>query len=112
MENKAYSEKLPSLEYRRKRADVIQTYKIMNNIEIDRIDGKKFFKPCRPAKKSGLEDIQRELKNSMQEPRQAQWPMHSAKEWRMTGMHCQIRCCRYEWQHKPIQGKTREMVEK
>ena len=35
--------KLPSLEYRRKRADVIQTYKIMNNI--DRIDGKKFFKP-------------------------------------------------------------------
>ena len=50
MENKAYSErleelKLPSLEYRRKRADVIQTYKIMNNI--DRIDGKKFFKPCK-----------------------------------------------------------------
>ena len=37
MENKAYSEgleglKLPSLEYRRKRADVMQTYKIMNNI--------------------------------------------------------------------------------
>ena len=38
MENKAYSGrleelKLPSLEYRRKRADVMQTYKIMNNID-------------------------------------------------------------------------------
>ena len=50
MENKEYSErlaelKLPSLEYRRKRADVMQTYKIMNNI--DKIDEKKFFKPCK-----------------------------------------------------------------
>ena len=56
MENKAYSErleelKLPSLEYRRKRADVIQTYKIMNNI--DRIDGKKFFKPCKEVRTRG-----------------------------------------------------------
>ena len=56
MENKAYSErleelKLPSLEYRRKRADVIQTYKIMNNI--DRIDRKKFFKPCKEVRTRG-----------------------------------------------------------
>ena len=56
MENKAYSErleelKLPSLEYRRKRADVIQTYKIMNNIDI--IDGKKFFKPCKEVRTRG-----------------------------------------------------------
>ena len=56
MENKAYSErleelKLPSLEYRRKRADVIQTYKILNNI--DRIDGKKFFKPCKEVRTRG-----------------------------------------------------------
>ena len=56
MENKAYSErleelKLPSLEYRRKRADVIQTYKIMNNI--DRIDGKKFFMPYQEVRTRG-----------------------------------------------------------
>ena len=53
MENKAYSDrleelKLPSLEYRRKRADVIQTYNIMNNIY--RIDGKKFFKPYKEVR--------------------------------------------------------------
>ena len=53
MENKAYSErleelKLPSLEYRRKRADVMQTYKIMNNI--DRIDENKLFKPCKEVR--------------------------------------------------------------
>ena len=56
MENKAYSErleelKLPSLEYRRKRADVMQTYKIMNNI--DRIDEKEFFKPCKEVRTRG-----------------------------------------------------------
>ena len=56
MENKDYSErlaqlKLPSLEYRRKRADVMQTYKIMNNI--DRIDEKKFFKPCKEVRTRG-----------------------------------------------------------
>ena len=56
MENKAYSDrleelKLPSLEYIRKRADVIQTYKIMNNI--DRIDGKKFFKTCNEVRTRG-----------------------------------------------------------
>ena len=56
MENKVYSERLeelkfPSLEYRRKRADVIQTYKIMNNIDI--IDGKKFFKPCKEVRTRG-----------------------------------------------------------
>ena len=53
MENKAYSErleelKLPSLECRRKRADVMQTYKIMN--KIDRIDEKKLFKPCQEVR--------------------------------------------------------------
>ena len=56
MENKEYSErlaelKLPSLEYRRKRADVMQTYKIMNNI--DKIDEKKFFKPCKEVRTRG-----------------------------------------------------------
>ena len=56
MENKDYSErlaelKLPSLEYRRKRADVMQTYKIMNNI--DKIDEKKFFKPCKEVRTRG-----------------------------------------------------------
>ena len=56
MENKEYSErlaelKLPSLEYRRKRADVMQTYKIMNNI--DKIDEKKFFKPCKDVRTRG-----------------------------------------------------------
>ena len=50
IENKAYSKRLeelqlPSIEYTRKRADVMQTYKIMNNI--DRIDEKKFVKPCK-----------------------------------------------------------------
>ena len=91
MENKAYTErldsleelKLPSLEYIRKRADVIQTYKIMNNT--DRIDGKKFFSP---AKKSGQEAIQRELKKL--NARASSGTIHSAKEWRMTGMHCQM----------------------
>ena len=56
MENKDYSErlaelKLPSLEYRRKRADVMQTYRIMNNI--DNIDEKKFFKPCKEVRTRG-----------------------------------------------------------
>ena len=56
MENKDYSErlaelKLPSLEYRRKWADVMQTYKIMNNI--DKIDEKKFFKPCKEVRTRG-----------------------------------------------------------
>ena len=60
-----------------------------------------------PAKKSGLEDIQRELKNSMQEPRQAQCIQPKNGEW----LECTARCYRYECQHKPIQGKTREMVE-
>ena len=40
MENKVYSERLeeltlPSLEYRHKRADVMQTYKIMNKIDLN-----------------------------------------------------------------------------
>ena len=56
MENKAYSQrleelKLLSLEYIRKTADVMQTYKIMNNI--DRIDEKKFFKPCKEVRTRG-----------------------------------------------------------
>ena len=73
MENKAYSErleelKLPSLEYRRKRADVMQTYKIMNNI--DRIDEKKFFKPCKEVRTRGHP---MSAENAMQEPRQAQY---------------------------------------
>ena len=55
MENKAYSErleelKLPSPEYRRKRMYVIQTYKIMNNL--DRIDEKK-FKLCKEVRTRG-----------------------------------------------------------
>ena len=56
MENKAYSErldelKLPSLEYIRKTADVMQTCKIMNNIH--RIDEKKIFKPCKEVRTRG-----------------------------------------------------------
>ena len=54
MENKPNSERfveLPSLEYRRKRADVMQTYKIMNNIDI--IDEKKFLKPCKEVRTRG-----------------------------------------------------------
>ena len=88
MENKAYSErleelKLPSLEYRRKRADVIQTYKIMNNI--DRIDGKKFFKPCKEVRTRGHSKRVEKLN-----ARASSGAIHSAKEWRMTGMHCQM----------------------
>ena len=51
--NRIYDEMLHelTLEYRRKRSDVIQTYKIMNNI--DRIDGKKFFKPCKEVRTRG-----------------------------------------------------------
>ena len=41
-----------------------------------------------PARKSGLEDIQRELKKL--NARASSGAMHSAKEWRMTGMHCQM----------------------
>ena len=54
MENKPYSERfveLPSLEYRRKRADVMQTYTIMNNIDI--IDEKKLLKPCNEVRTRG-----------------------------------------------------------
>ena len=56
IENQAYSDmleelKLPSLEYRRKRADVMQTYKIMN--KIDRIDEKKLLKPCKEVRTRG-----------------------------------------------------------
>ena len=100
---------------------MIQTYKIMNNI--DRIDGKKFFKPCKEVRTRGhskgecrlggmssnwmsaqwnrLDDcrltesrlsdrypIQRELKKL--NVRASSGAMHSAKEWRMTGMHCQM----------------------
>ena len=65
-------------------------------------------KSSSPAKKSEQEAIQRELKkNSMQEPRQAQCIQPKNGEW----LECTARCCRYEWQHKSIQGKTREMVE-
>ena len=39
-------------------------------------------------KKSGLEDIQRELKKL--NARASSGAMHSAKEWQMTGMHCQM----------------------
>ena len=74
MENKDYSErlaelKLPSLEYRRKRADVMQTYKIMNNI--DKIDEKKFFKPCKEVRTRGPHNESAE--NAMQEPCQTQY---------------------------------------
>ena len=53
MENKSYSErleelKLLSLEYIRKRAGVMQTCKIMNNIH--RIDEKKLFKSCKEVR--------------------------------------------------------------
>ena len=75
IENKAYSErleelKLPSLEYRRKRADMMQTYKIMNNI--DRFDEKKLFKPCKEVRTRG-HPINESAENAMQEPRQAQY---------------------------------------
>ena len=43
----------------------------------------------------------------MQEPRQAQYIQPKSGEW----LECASRCGRYEWQHKSIQGKTREMVE-
>ena len=88
MENKAYLDrleelKLPSLEYRRKRADVIQTYKIMDNI--DRIDGKKFFKPGKEVRTRGHSKRVEKL-----HARASSGAIHSAKEWRMTGMHCQM----------------------
>ena len=89
MENKSYSQrleelKLPSLEYIRKRADVIQTYKIMNNI--DRIDGKKVFKPCKEVRTRGHSKRVKKKLNA----RASSGAMHSAKEWRMAGMHCQM----------------------
>ena len=78
MENKAYSErldleelKLPSLEYRRKRADVMQTYKIMNNI--DTIDEKKFFKPCKEVIRTRARPPNQSAENGMQEPCQTQY---------------------------------------
>ena len=58
-------------------------YKIMNNM--DRIDRKN---SSSAAKKSGLEAIQRELKKP--NARASSGAIHSAKEWRMTGMHCQM----------------------
>ena len=80
MENKGYSErleelKLPSLEYRRKRADVMQTYKIMNNI--DKIDEKKFFKPCKEVRTRGHPMTNESAENAMQEPCLGTWTFFS-----------------------------------
>lgn len=56
MEGKEYSErleelKLPSLEYRRKRADVLQAYRMVT--KVDRIEEEKFFKPSKEVRTRG-----------------------------------------------------------
>ena len=77
----------------------------MNNI--DRIDEKKFFMNQALQRSPDKRPFKESWKNSMQEPRQAQYVQPKNGEW----LECTARCCRYEWQHQSIQGKTREMVE-
>ena len=64
LRNLSYSEGLkrlglPTLEYRRERADLVQTYKILN--DIDRLDIDKIFKSAQYTNKgSKLQIIQKE----------------------------------------------------